>query len=111
MSIVSDGTTETRWRLFETRVSIQVPEARDDATHIQIRDDLPLAWAVPLGGREPAGRFWAFFPTKTHSLTSGILNAPWKPNSDRTNLISGPWNDAIMEKASALIASSLQELA
>ena len=112
VSIVSDGTTESRWRLFETCVSIMSREARDDAPpHIQVRDDLPLAWAVPLGGREPAGRFWAFFPTETHSLTSGILNAPWKLNSDRTNLIRGPWNEAIMEEASELIASSLHELA
>ena len=111
VSIVSDGSRETRWKLFETRVNIQCPEARSDATHIQVRDDLPLAWAVPLGGREPAGRFWAFFPTETHSLTSGILNAPWKLNSDRTNLIRGPWNEAIMEAASELIAVSLPELA
>ena len=111
VSIVSDGSTETRWRLFETRVTIQSSEARADATHIQVRDDLPLAWAVPLGGREPAGRFWAFFPTETHSLTSGILNAPWKLNSDRTNLIRGPWNEAIMEAASELIAASLRGLA
>ena len=111
VSIVGDGSTETRWKLFETRVNIQNSEARADATHIQVRDDLPLAWAVPLGGREAAGRFWAFFPTETHSLTSGILNAPWKLNSDRTNLIRGPWNEAIMEAASELIAASLPELA
>ena len=111
VSIVSDGTTETRWKLFETRVNIGNAEARDDTTHIQVRDDLPLAWAVPIGGREPAGRFWAFFPTETHSLTSGILNAPWKLNSDRTNLIRGPWNEAIMKAASALIAESLPKLA
>ena len=111
VSIVSDGNTEHRWRLFETHVNIRNTEARNDATHIQARDDLPLAWAVPLGGREAAGRFWAFFPTETHSLTSGILNAPWKLNSDRTNLIRGPWNEAIMEAASDLIVASLPELA
>ena len=112
VSIVSDGTAETRWQLFETRVNIADAEALDDATHLmRSTDDLPLAWAVPLGGREPAGRFWAFFPTETHSLTSGILNAPWKLNSDRTNLIRGPWNEAIMEAASELIARSLPKLA
>ena len=111
VSIIGDGSTETRWRMFETRVNIQGSEARADATHIQLRDDLPLAWAVPLGGREPAGRFWAFFPTETHSLTSGILNAPWKLSSDRTNLIRGPCNEVIMEAASKLIAASLPKLA
>ena len=110
VSVVSDGNTETRWRVFETRVSIQGSEARSDATHIQRRDIIPLTWAMPLGGREQAGRFWAFFPTETPSLTSGILNAPWKLNSDRTNLIRGPWNEAIMEAAAELIANSLPAL-
>ncbi len=108
---VSDGHTETKWMVFERSVEIESPEAREDATHIQRRDRIPLAWAVPVGGRDQAGRFWAFFPTETHSLTSGILNAPWKLNSDRTNLIRGPWNEAIMEAAADLMADSLPDLA
>ena len=102
---------ETRWKVFETRVTLQDSEALSDATHIQRRDEIPLTWAVPLGGREQAGRFWAFFPTDTPNLTSGILNAPWKLNSDRTNLIRGPWNESIMEEAAELIANSLPALA
>ncbi len=108
--IVSDGTIETKWKVFETRVNVQSSEARSDATHIQARDCIPLAWAVPLGGREQAGRFWAFFPTETQSRTTGILNAPWKLNSDRTNLIRGPWNEAIMQAAAELIGASLPAL-
>ena len=110
-SIVGDGRDENRWKYFETRVNVMDVEARADATHTQLRENLPLAWAVPLGARQPAGRFWAFFPTETHNLTSGILNAPWKLNSDRTNLIRGPWNEAIMRAAANLIAVSLPELA
>ena len=109
-AVVSDGTNEAMWKVFETRVSVENPEARSDATHIQARDQVPLAWAVPVGGREQAGRFWAFFPTETQSRTSGILNAPWKLNSDRTNLIRGPWNEAIMQAAAELIGSSLSAL-
>lgn len=107
---VFDGSTETRWRLFETRHRISDPAAREDATHIQGRDDVPLAWAVPLDGREQSGRFWAFFPTDTPTFAAGILNAPWKLNSDRSNLIRGPWNDEIMKAAAALIVRSLPAL-
>lgn len=110
VAIVSDGSTEGKWKVFETSVRVQSLEARSDATHIQARDQVPLAWAVPVGGREQAGRFWAFFPTETQSRTSGILNAPWKLNSDRTNLIRGPWNEAIMQAAAELIAGSLSAL-
>lgn len=109
-AVVSDGANEATWKVFETRVRIENPEARSDATHIQARDHVPLAWAVPVGGREQAGRFWAFFPTETQSRTSGILNAPWKLNSDRTNLIRGPWNEAIMQAAAELIGASLSSL-
>ena len=109
-AVVSDGASESMWKVFETRVRVENPEARSDATHIQARDQVPLAWAVPVGGREQAGRFWAFFPTETQSRTSGILNAPWKLNSDRTNLIRGPWNEAIMQAAAELIGASLSAL-
>lgn len=110
VAIVIDGANEAKWRVFETNVRVQSLEARSDATHIQARDQVPLAWAVPVGGREQAGRFWAFFPTETQSRTSGILNAPWKLNSDRTNLIRGPWNEAIMQAAAELIGASLSAL-
>jgi superfamily II DNA or RNA helicase len=109
-AVVSDGVHEARWKVFETRVTVENAEARSDATHIQARDQVPLAWAVPVSGREQAGRFWAFFPTETQSRTSGILNAPWKLNSDRTNLIRGPWNEAIMQAAAELIGASLSAL-
>lgn len=108
--VVGDGTSEARWRLFQTRVRITDEAARSDALHLQARDEVPLAWAVPIGGREAAGQFWAFFPTQSATLAAGILNAPWKLNSDRTNVIPGPWNAALMREAAALIAGHLHEL-
>lgn len=110
LAVVSDGANEARWKVFEASIKVDSPAARSDATHIQAREQVPLSWAVPVGGREQAGRFWAFFPTETHSRTSGILNAPWKLNSDRTNLIRGPWNEAIMKAAADLISGSLTAL-
>lgn len=109
--IVDDGTTESRWRLFQTKVRVTDPAALSDAQHLQAREEVPLAWAVPLGGREIAGRFWAFFPTQSDTLAAGILNAPWKLNSDRTNVIAGPWNTALMAEAAALIAANIAALA
>lgn len=110
IAIVDDGATEGRWMLFETQVQVEQAEARADATHVQARDDIPLAWAMPLEGREQAGRFWAFFPTETQTHVPGILNAPWKLNSDRTNLVRGAYNEAVMAHAATLIASALPTL-
>ena len=109
--VVGDEHTETRWRLFQRRVAIEDEAARADAMHLQARDEVPLAWAVPLGGREAAGMFWAFFPTQSQTLAAGILNAPWKLNSDRTNVIQGAWNEALMKEAASLIADHIGDLA
>jgi superfamily II DNA or RNA helicase len=73
---------------------------------------VPIAWAIPLEGRrEEAGRFWAFFPTHTQTYLPGILNAPWKLNSDRNAIIGGEWNVALMVEAARLIAETLPDLA
>jgi hypothetical protein len=39
------------------------------------------------------------------------LNAPWKLNSDRTNIIPGPWNESLMLAAADLIAANIGYLA
>ena len=62
------------------------------------------------GKREEAGRFWAFFPTHTPTYLPGILNAPWKLNSDRNAVIPGEWNEALMKEAANLIADALPQL-
>jgi len=109
--VTSDGTKDERWRVFNETVAITDADALSDAQHLQARDEVPLAWAVPLGARESQGRFWAFFPTNTPTLASGILNAPWKLNSDRTNIIPGPWNECLMLAAADLIAANIGYLA
>ena len=70
-----------------------------------------VQWAVPLDRLDRPGHFWAFFPTTTASLVAGILNAPWKTNEDRQNLLPGPYNDELLEAAAAMIAEALPKLA
>lgn len=109
--VVGDGTVDSKWKVFEQSVEITNQDAVEDATHLQARKNVPISWAVQVGGgREVAGRFWAFFPTETPSRTSGILNAPWKLNADRTSLIKGSWNEEVMKACATLIGSSLTKL-
>ena len=111
--VLRDGTAKSssRWRVVERQVSITDQRAKDDATHVHTRNVVPLAWAMPIEGkREEAGRFWAFFPTHTPTYLPGILNAPWKLNSDRNAVISGEWNTALMKEAANLVADSLPQL-
>ena len=105
------GEEQVRWHVFSREVAITDDSARADATHIHARESVPLAWAMPLEGkREEAGRFWAFFPTQTPLYLPGILNAPWKLNSDRNAIIGGDWNTSLMREAARLIVDSLPEL-
>ena len=106
-----DGSEMSSWRVAKRDISIVDVHAVSDATHIHARDSVPLAWAIPLEGkREEAGRFWAFFPTHTPTYLPGILNAPWKLNSDRNAIIGGEWNTAMMREAARLIVEILPQL-
>lgn len=106
------GKTPQRWRVFSRQVEITDPLAIEDATDVHAREQIPLIWAAPVGRvREQAGRFFAFFPTSTETRTLGILNAPWKLNSDRTALIRGAWNASLMEAAADFIFDNLEALA
>lgn len=63
--ILSDGETTSRWRVLTRQVRITDDSAKEDATHIHQRDEVPLSWATSLDGKDQRGRFWAFFPTNT----------------------------------------------
>ena len=98
--VVLEDDGESRWRVFaiEHRPS---DAARLDAGAMADRDRIPLVWAVPTR-RGRRGEFWAFFPTLDQTTLSGVVNAPWKLNEDRTRIIDGPFNAELIERLSAL---------
>ena len=104
------GEGTARWRRFDTTHRLSA-EARADWPLHDDSDDALVQWAVPLDRLDRPGHFWAFFPTTTASLVAGILNAPWKTNEDRQNLLPGPYNDELIEAAAAMIAEALPKLA
>lgn len=112
--ILAHGQETSRWRVIERIIQLTDEDkaAKNDATEIHGRSEVPIAWAIPLDiNREEAGRFWAFFPTETPTRLPGILNAPWKLNSDRKSVIEGEWNQFLMLKAAVMICEELPHLA
>lgn len=104
-----DGDVRSSWRIFE-KIHTLSPAARADAGELAEREEIPIIWAVPLEGRKGRGRFWAFFPTEFEMLLLGILNAPWKTNEDRQNLLRGEFNTELLDVASQLVVSNLDAL-
>lgn len=104
--LLADGDATSQWRLFE-RAHRLSSDARADRRPGDDRTEVPVSWAAPVDRLNRPGRFWAFFPTATASLVPGILNAPWKTNEDRQNLLDGPYNDELIATSAGLIADAL----
>ena len=108
--LLSDGEQRNRWKLFKDTHWLS-SNARADRRSLDDDNEVPIWWAAPLDRLTDPGHFWAFFPTMNTSLVAGILNAPWKTNEDRQNLLPGPYNDELIETAAEMVADLLPELA
>jgi superfamily II DNA or RNA helicase len=103
-----EGEASTGWRCF-SKYHTPSAAARKDAGELAGREHLPVIWAVP-HGRPSRGRFWAFFPTEYVTTLSGILNAPWKTNEDRQNLLTGAFNMELLRVVAELAVEQLPQL-
>lgn len=107
--MLHEGDEHSVWRVF--RIDHRPSTiAREDAGELSDRETLPVMWAAPLRGRGSRGKFWAFFPTEYFTTLSGIVNAPWKTNEDRQNLLTGTFNQELIDVAAKLIAENLGRL-
>ncbi len=107
--VLLDGDNLTRWRLFCRQHELS-DRALADQRPGDDRKSVPVWWAAPIDKRIVLRDFWAFFPTHTKSLVPGILNAAWKTNEDRQNLLSGPFNVELIKASAAMIADVLPNL-
>ena len=108
--VLDDAGTKSAW-LVEKRLHQLSSDAKADSRALDNADEIPIMWAAPLNRLSDPGTFWAFFPTLTQSLLSGILNAPWKTNEDRQNLLPGIYNDELIDAAASMVADVLPRLA
>lgn len=105
-----DEEDTSEWIVFQT-THTPSRRARMDAGEYHERREIPLGWAVPISGGTTAGEFWAFFPTTYETTLRGVLNAPWKTNEDRQNLLKdNAFNEELMAVAADLIVSSFPAL-
>lgn len=107
--VLDDGTDSARWRVFQRSYRLSAA-ARADRRPGDDADEVQIWWAAPVDHAQRHDRFWAHFPTETACLVSGILNAPWKTNEDRQNLLTGEYNDELVRAAAVLVAGELPSL-
>ena len=100
---------KTAWRRFRREHQLTQDAIADRRTTDE-SGSVTLTWAVPESMRGERGKFWAYFPTQMDSLVAGILNAPWKTNEDRTNLLPGDFNDELIDAMAELIAGNVGDL-
>ncbi len=105
----------TSW-MIRSKIHRLSSDAKSDSIASDV-DEVPIWWAAPLDSSNPtdrsgdsSGKFWTFFPMSTNSLLSGILNAPWKTNVDRTNLLEGTYNNELIDAAADMVADALPSL-
>lgn len=84
--------------------------ARKDAGEITGRGSIELTWAVPEKGRTKVGTFWSYFPTTSTTSLTGIINAPFKTNEDRHDILKGLYNDEILGVLPALVSANLADV-
>lgn len=97
---LSNGSEREDWLLFRHRHKVSAAAAADAGT-IFARDEVDVAWAVPVGGvsRRVLGTVWNYFPTEHRLSLRGIVNAAFKMNEDRVNMLENLYNKEILEKA------------
>lgn len=103
------GSGRSLWKCFRA-VHVLSESALEDRRSLDDDGEVPIWWAAPLDRLNEPGDFWHFFPTQTKCLLAGILNAPWKTNEDRQNLLPGAYNDELIDAAARLVAKRLPEL-
>lgn len=110
---VNEHGSSSVWAVFTHDLptdTLELAELEDADPSTRKRDVLPLTWAVPDGSRRSRGRFWAFFPTETETTLSGVLNAPWKTNADRQNLLDGAFNRRLLREFVRIVATAWGDL-
>ncbi|MFZ4434547.1 MAG: sacsin N-terminal ATP-binding-like domain-containing protein, partial [Microthrixaceae bacterium] len=104
-----DDSEPSRWRLRSRTVQLS-DEARHDGGERFERPEVDLAWALPLDETSRVREIWAFFPvTGVASTLPGVLNSAWKLSEDRSNLVEGPFNEFLLDRAAELVVDSITE--
>jgi superfamily II DNA or RNA helicase len=117
-----DRPVDSRFRVF-VRAHEVSQKVRARAGELHDRATIDVSWAVPAYFVDTStgqnvytvpterGTFWSYFPTKYPTTLSGVVNAAWKTNEDRQNLLdSSDLNRELLSVTAQLVVQSLPDL-
>lgn len=110
--VVLRGASEQEsWDVFHLP-HVPSDEAMRDAGSIAARSELRVSWAVPVKNRgRGVGKIWNHFPTQSFTTLSGVINAAFKLNEDRQNMLAGIYNEEILTRTlPQIVAFALPDL-
>lgn len=100
--LIAPGRERERW-LYAEREYRPTIDVASSLPATALRDAMTVSYAVRPDGRTTVGRLWAWFPLLDETTASGVFNAPWQVNDDRTSLVPGSQlNRAMLEVAAEL---------
>lgn len=100
--IIDPEGTSARW-LYAEREYTPTIDVASTLSETALRQSMTVSYAVRPEGRAMPGQLWAWFPLRDATTASGIFNAPWQVNDDRTSLIvNSALNRALLEVGAEL---------
>lgn len=101
-----DGVGE-EW-IVENRMHEPSSEARKEVGEAVSRDRIKVTVAIPARfAAQRKGRFWSYFPLQDETSASGLFNAPWSVNDDRTTLLHNRYNEEILNTLAEMFVDVL----
>lgn len=112
IEILDGESSHARW-IVAHRMHESSRAAQAQVGSAVARESVRISVAVP--EKQSAlrvGEFWAYFPLADEQTTaSGIFNAPWSLNDDRTTLLENDYNREILVEIADLFAETILQLA
>lgn len=95
----------------ENRMHAPSSQARAEVGEAVSRDRVKVTVAMPARfAQMKTGEFWSYFPLQDKTSASGLFNAPWSVNDDRTTLLENTYNREILVTLSEMFVDMLPKV-
>ncbi len=97
--------------IVKSRMHAPSTEARRQVGEAVSRSVVKVTVAVPTRFSQLGlGEFWSYFPLQDRTTATGLFNAPWSVNDDRTTLLENDYNREILRCLSEMFVGLLPRL-